>query len=238
MLCTRHVGSLPKNCTLAFIQCLQQSQLQPGWVHLSTLSSFLCPYWTVKYHSRGRSLAEVDGWVARLAPCIHFRKDSLSVILKDGRVRKCYFIFPSLLSLEKAAEKRWYLSPYCHSSWQQGASCFFFADKRWQQKLQCFCLSPRWKVNLLIVGCSYKICYLQRIVDCSSSPWLRLHVTITQGFISLALEQHFSQEANVTCTLLVCAGFQFRFGFTGRCCFGPGIFWLPGRCYAQQGNVS
>lgn len=44
MLCTRHVGSLPKNCTLAFIQCLQQSQLQPGWVHLSTLSSFLCPY--------------------------------------------------------------------------------------------------------------------------------------------------------------------------------------------------
>lgn len=44
MLCTRYVGNLPRNCTLSFIQSLQQSQPQPGWVHLSTLTSFFCPY--------------------------------------------------------------------------------------------------------------------------------------------------------------------------------------------------
>lgn len=57
-------------------------QPQPGWVHLSTLSSFFCPYWTVKYHSLGGNLAEVDGWVAGLALCFCFRKDLSSSFSK------------------------------------------------------------------------------------------------------------------------------------------------------------
>lgn len=69
--------------TLCPSSSVSSSQSQPGWVCLSTLPSYLCPYWTAKYHNWGRSWAEVNGQLDGPAPCFHL-KDSLSVFLKDG----------------------------------------------------------------------------------------------------------------------------------------------------------
>lgn len=77
MLCTRHVGSLPRNCPLSTIQCVQQ--WVTAWMDVSLnpakLLVSLFQYWYWKYHNWGRSWAEVNGWLDGPAPCFHLKKD-------------------------------------------------------------------------------------------------------------------------------------------------------------------
>lgn len=108
MLCTRHVGSLPRKCPLSSILCVSSSQSQPEWVCLSTLPSYLWPNWTAKYQNWGRSWAEVNGWLDGPAPSFHL-KNSFSVFLKDGHLvgalESAVSSPPSLVSWENCLDK-------------------------------------------------------------------------------------------------------------------------------------
>lgn len=71
-------------------------------------------------------------------------------------------------------------------------------------------------------------------MNCSGLLWLKFHVNYCSRIYLPWSWIAFPQEADVTCTLLICAGFQFWFGFTGKCCFWPGAVWLYGRYHARK----
>lgn len=131
-----------------FYRSSRVSQL--GCVSVSTLPSFLCPSWIVKYHSRGRSLAELDGWSCMLL----FLERLVDVSwgwTAHGNIEKCYFIFPFPVSRESSLDD----TPVHTALWADAREPLAWICRYKVEARVSMFLSLRWKINLFIVDCRF-----------------------------------------------------------------------------------
>lgn len=134
-----------------------------------------------------------------------------------GRVRKCCFIFSSLLS----PEMRQYLNPYCHLSWCQGAFCFV-----WQiQGGSSSCLCARREVNLFLVTV-YSIHNLLPPEDCG----LQQHPLIK------ASHNYRSRIYLSSSWIAFLTGSRCHLYFIGLC-WPPVHIWVCWRLLLQAWNI-